>query len=601
MKQQFITFACAFSFLSSSAVLMADLPEPPSGPVRTVDAVSTGEIGTPIWLGPAMDDGLYEERPSSLPTDLPVPMPNPDLEKAKQAPPGHVLWHNMETGETELIKVVSGPLDDRFGQDGTSWAGLFGEDPSADDYPRTFNAMELASSPSTFPRSAACRLRMQFTDTGGNQWVFVGSGHMIDAETVITAAHCVYTSTFVDNGGTTRVVNDWADWVEVYPGSHQGTDNWGRADSTSVGAFTGWTNDQDFDWDIGVIRVNRAVGMLSGWKPWTWGYNCSWAQDQFYYNFSFPSEFCGGALHNGADMYYMDGQFDSCPGNQLHIDTTAGCLTAVWGGQSGSAFYYKDDDDVRRVHAITSNSNRTTSANAPKIWESLSDWIADTFIPASRGSAFDLQALYLRNEGGLEQGDTVSAGDTISDMKFTSANATNGSDSGSWTVDLYLSTDDNINTSDTHLDEQTYTWNYSAMAEVNVGLGNIDIPIGTPSGTYWLGVRLDSSTDGSSGNNETSGWDAFEIYVQQVSDLEAISIEPLTTEAFAGEEFEYHVEFANNGAQWTYADIEIRASYNQIISDIDPLLVSYSGGYFAALYSQESTPIITLPEYPRRW
>ena len=596
MKQQFITFACAFSFLSSSAVLMAELPTPPDGPVRTVDAVSTGEIGTPIWLGPAMDDGLYEERPSSLPTDLPVPMPNPDLEKAKQAPPGHVLWHNMETGETELIKVVSGPLDDRFGQDGTSWAGLFGEDPSADDYPRTFNAMELASSPSTFPRSAACRLRMQFTDTGGNQWVFVGSGHMIDAETVITAGHCVYTSTFVDNGGTTRVVNDWADWVEVYPGSHQGTDNWGRADSTSVGAFTGWTNDQDFDWDIGVIRVNRAVGMLSGWKPWTWGYSCSWAQDQFYYNFSFPSEFCGGALHNGADMYYMDGQFDSCPGNQLHIDTTAGCLTAVWGGQSGSAFYYKDDDDVRRVHAITSNSNRTTSANAPKIWESMSDWIADTFIPASRGSAFDLQALYLRNEGGLEQGDTVSAGDTISDMKFTSANATNGSDSGSWTVDLYLSTDDNINTSDTHLDEQTYTWNYSAMAEVNVGLGNIDIPIGTPSGTYWLGVRLDSSTDGSSANNETSGWDAFEIYVQQVSDLEAISIEPLTTEAFAGEEFEYHVEFANNGAQWTYGDVEIRASYNQIISDIDPLLVSYPSGYFAALYSQESTPIITLPD-----
>ena len=143
---------------------------------------------------------------------------------------------------------------------------------------------------------------MQFTDTGGNQWVFVGSGHMIDAETVITAGHCVYTSTFVDNGGTTRTVNDWADWVQVFPGSHQGTDNWGRADSTWVGAFTGWSEDGDWDWDIGVIRVNRAVGMLSGWMPWAWGGGCSWVQDQTYYNFSFPAEFCGGALHNGADM-----------------------------------------------------------------------------------------------------------------------------------------------------------------------------------------------------------------------------------------------------------------------------------------------------------
>ena len=237
-----------------------------------------------------------------------------------------------------------------------------------------------------------------------------------------------------------------------------------------------------------------------------------------------------------------------------------------WGGQSGSAFYYKDDDDVRRVHAITSNSNRTTSANAPKIWESMSDWIADTFIPAARGSAFDLQALYLRNEGGLEQGDTVSAGDTISDMKFTSANATNGSDSGSWTVDLYLSTDDNINTSDTHLDEQTYTWNYSAMAEVNVGLGNIDIPIGTPSGTYWLGVRLDSSTDGSSANNETSGWDAFEIYVSQVSDAEAVSITPLDSGGYGNEDLYIINNRPLNEAHFPINDMNLRWYINNCIN-----------------------------------
>ncbi|MDP6583061.1 MAG: hypothetical protein QF535_00290, partial [Anaerolineales bacterium] len=374
---------------------VADLPEPPRGPVPNVDAVSTGEIGTPIWLGPAMDEGLYEERPSSLPTDLPVPMPNPDLEKAKQAPPGHVLSHNIETGETEFIKVVSGPLDDRFGQNGTGWAGLYGEDPDENDNQRTFGDLELVNSPDTFPRSAACRLRMQFTDTGGNQWIFSGSGWLIDAETLLTAGHCVYLQTFVDIGGTTRTVNDWADWMQVFPGSHQGIDNWGRADATNFNAFTGWTNNGNFDWDIGMVRISRAVGMLAGWTGWAWGGSCSWIQDQFYHNFSYPASTTACPTHNGADMYYRSGQFDSCPGNQLHIDTTAGCFTTSHPGMSGSGYYYKDDDDERWVHSIHSNGNESDSSNSAKIWESLSDYLEDTWIPGSRGSNFDLQSLYL--------------------------------------------------------------------------------------------------------------------------------------------------------------------------------------------------------------
>jgi hypothetical protein len=579
---------------------MADLPEPPSGPVRDVDAVSTDEVETPDWLGPAIDDGLYLELPSSLPTDLPMPMPNPDLETSGSSSPGDVLSHNLATGETRLFPIRTKGSRNRSGNAGAMWEGLNGIGP--DDGERTFSNLVFANSPSTFPRSTACRLRMQFTDTNGNAWVFRGSGHLIDAETMLTAGHCVYTDSFVDNNGITRVVNDWVDWIQVFPGSHQGTDNWGRANATFVNAFDGWVNDDDFDWDIGMVRLDRAVGMLAGWTGWWWGASCSVIQDRTYINFSFPASSCGqndgngNPLHNGADMYHRSGQFDSCPGNQLRIDTTAGCFTTSHGGMSGSGYYFIDDDEDRWVHSIHSNGNTTTMSNSAKIWESLSDYLGDTFVPDSRGSNFDLQSLYMRNTGGLEEGDTVNAGSTISDMRFTTANATNGTDSGTWYVDLYLSTDDTINTNDTLLETQSYTWSYSAMEEINVNLGSFDLPIGLPSGTYWIGARLDNSTDNSSGNNETSGWDAFEINVQYVSDAEAISITPLTSDGFSGEAFEYHVEFANNGAQWTYVDIEIRASYNQIISSNDPLLTTYSSSYIPGLFAQESMPIITLPD-----
>ena len=265
----------------------------------------------------------------------------------------------------------------------------------------------------------------------------------------------------------------------MFPGSHGGTDYWGRADSTALGAFTGWTEDDDFDWDIGVIRVSRAVGMLAGWTGWSWGYSCSTIQGRQYHNFSYPAESCGqddadgNPLHNGDDMYYRQGEFDSCPGNQLHIDTTAGCFTTSHGGMSGSGYYYLDDDGDRRVHAQHSNGNGSTSSNAAKIWESLSDFLVDDFVPGSRGSNFDLQAMYIRSEAGVSEPAPYSANDTIDDLKFTSANPTNGSDSGTWGFDVYLSTDDTIDTGDTLLDHKTYSWDYNSMAEVNVGFGNV--------------------------------------------------------------------------------------------------------------------------------
>ena len=484
------------TFLPVTAValsVIAELPAPPDGPVQEVDAHSTGLVEMPIWDGPAIDDGLFETLPSSLPDLQPASMPNPDLVTQVHGPPGLLQIRNLETGETEILQSSRRRSGLTGGQEGTNWSGLYGENPNSEDLYRTFTDLALVSNTSSFPESAACRLEVMYTDTDGDEHWYSCSGFMIDAETVITAGHCVYKHTDDSDDFT---VNDFADRVIVHPGSHQGIDHWGGAEAFFVGAFTGWTEDENYDWDIGVICVNRAVGSLTGWSPWRWGDSCSDIQDRTYSNLSFPAEDCGeddadgNPLHNAADMYFSGGEFDSCLGNQLQIDTTEGCFTAVWGGMSGSAYYYFNENNIRTVHAVVSNSNRTTFGRGAKIWESFSDYLLDTILPLALGSNFDLQALHLRSSVGVEEPPFLYAGDLVTNMRFTSTNPTNDSSSGTYSFDVYVSTDQVINENDTLIDQQSYEWNYSAMSTVNVNMSDFELPIGLPTGWYRGGPRI---------------------------------------------------------------------------------------------------------------
>jgi len=109
---------------------------------------------------------------------------------------------------------------------------------------------------------------------------------------------------------------------------------------------------------------------------------------------AYPAEDCGSpGLHNGMDMYYWFGTIDSCPGNQLRINTTAGCFTALWGGESGSNLY-RIEGSSRFTRGIASTSNRTTIGQYVETDQAWVDFLNGTFIPTwARGATFDLQAL----------------------------------------------------------------------------------------------------------------------------------------------------------------------------------------------------------------
>jgi len=55
-------------------------------------------------------------------------------------------------------------------------------------------------------------------------------------------------------------------------------------------------------------------------------------------------------------------------------------MTAVWGGMSGSGYYYFTNAGNRSVHAVVSNSNRTTRGRGAKIWEDFSIFLSDSFV-----------------------------------------------------------------------------------------------------------------------------------------------------------------------------------------------------------------------------
>lgn len=546
---------------------------PAAQPV-SVDAVETADT-TPL---PRIGQEQVRVRRSHPPIDQIPPMP---LSHVLDMPPmnadvgeGQPVFFDIETREERVVDL---PRSNSRATSGGG-AGFNGADlaeSNEDGLARSFGTMTEVS-PSGFPWRMNVKLVMRFVDEGGTDRYFVASGTMADAETVLTAGHCVYAHS--PNG---IAINDWAADIWVYPGwdgvgaADEFSGNFGEAHSTGLGSWTGWTVNGSFENDLGFIRVNRAVGMLTGWYGWWWGGDCASVQARTYNVGSYPAEGCGiTGLHNGRDQYYWWGTYDSCPGQQLETTTTPGCFTAQWGGMSGGGSYFIDGDS-RYVHAVISNSNNATFARHVKQWEGWSDYRVD-FVNGSRGDTFDLQALQARYSDS-----TPTAGQTIMG-EFDAPNPTNANPgSATYYFRHYLSTNDLISEFDTQLGgTYSYIYNYAPMQNVHINPHSVTIPIGTPSGNYYLGVELDPATDGVDSNDNTSGWDSFPVYVNGVADLVANSLSAPSGTFNPGETFVINFNVQNQGGDPSNTvSVDVRASLNTIIStgDVDLGTFNYSG------------------------
>ena len=528
MKQSLI-LPCALTLFSGVA-----LGQSQSGPPthdRPVFPSSGSHSGLPFKGGRSLDASIPLPQHPPLDEIPPIPLPK----GAVQGPVSMynpMTYHDALTNFTQELRVDSSTNNDESAQSlGQEYSGVGPYDPAFENM-FGFGTMSAATNHASYPQSANVKLVMAFTDTTGAQWWFNGSGSMGDAGVVVTAAHCVYTRTFDPGDGSTVTVNDWADIVYVYPawdgngnqwsppGSGEERQFWGYAQGTQFLAGSGYINSGDFDYDCGLVRIargtSRNVGMLTGWYGWSYGASCSTIKSRTHYNLSFPGEPCSASLHTGRTMYTWNGNFDSCDiiGNEIRIDCPGNCLDSVWGGMSGSGAYYIDSSSgttQRYVQAVCSNGPADHSyGDYCELWQQFVLDMQD-FEDDTRTTSEDWEPLMFRATGSttVDAGQAMDAGCEVQMVNATDANPP----SQNYVMEIYLSTNNNISTSDTLLATWTYNLDAGAMANRKFLVPAPVIPSGTPAGTYWIGTVADAGLPGTTANDDTDTWDAQQITV----------------------------------------------------------------------------------------
>ena len=83
------------------------------------------------------------------------------------------------------------------------------------------------------------------------------TGWLINANTVVTAGHCLY------NGS-------WATNVVVYPGRNGTSSPYGSCGYTRLYSVSGWTSSRSPEYDYGAIKLNCSIGNTTGWFGYRW-------------------------------------------------------------------------------------------------------------------------------------------------------------------------------------------------------------------------------------------------------------------------------------------------------------------------------------------
>lgn len=99
------------------------------------------------------------------------------------------------------------------------------------------------------PYKAVVYLNMTFS----NGLTYRGSGTMIGNDTVLTAAHNLYSKEF-----------GWAKKVTVYAGKDGQKINIGQAHSKKLYSLKEWRTSADFNYDIGLIKLDSNLGKKTG-------------------------------------------------------------------------------------------------------------------------------------------------------------------------------------------------------------------------------------------------------------------------------------------------------------------------------------------------
>ena len=400
-------------------------------------------------------------------------------------PESQIVTYDSLTGEETILGIQA---QDTLPEE---WIpGMEEDDPGSTEGQfglMNFSGLTLVGNPEDWPWKPNCKI---YYTRNGARWM--ASGVLIDAYHVLCAGHSIHEG----NGG------DWSTDIVVVPAYHEGKRPYGDAQDVRLFSWVGWTQSGDLDHDIGLIRLDRPIGALTGWLGYGWTSDKSFYTQAGFDNPGYPAD----APYTGQYMYDWAGTFDYLTSSSYPRAVI--CRRGV-SGQAGSGAYTKICG-LRYVFAVFSSLGTGTYYNRtyfPIITETkfnqIKCWI-DQITP----SCFDLLALDVEVSP-----QTIRAGERFDSMSYLVYNHSSASCSGTFYVDVYLSTNDNITTSDIKIDRHSFTASIDPKGKVRITVSDLPaIPSGVASGNYWIGVILDVP-DNDTSNNKSDGQEAAPIQV----------------------------------------------------------------------------------------
>lgn len=230
-------------------------------------------------------------------------------------------------------------------------------------------ADQLGTPLTTYPISTIVKLFITMYNPSNGQSSNVScSGAMVGSNLVMTAGHCVDSSTDPS----------YATAITVVPAYNLGSSPFGSAQMTQWYSFTQWIKNGNWDYDIAMLELDQPMGNTVGWLGWGYNMDNSFFTNSanVFHSFGYPAQddFGNQVFEGGERMYYMNGFMDFWESANAMCHYNIG-----FHGQSGSGLYHNNNGN-RTVYGVLSHGDGT---NQPyrTCHTRLDSWMYSQFLP----------------------------------------------------------------------------------------------------------------------------------------------------------------------------------------------------------------------------